>query len=203
MVSALLLSSAVLGVLGGARHALEPDHVAAICTLVAERPTFSDTTRYALWWSAGHSAVLALASAGLLTLRMQLPSIFSVRAEQAVALVLIGLGLRALWRARSGTQHTPSAPTATRARMPFAIGILHGMAGSGAFTVWLAGAAASLASAAWVVGTYALGMALGMCAAALLARRAFVQLGRHALQRALALSGGVSLAVGLWWLSAQ
>ncbi len=188
-------SSAALGVLGGARHALEPDHLAAVCTLVAERPTLWDTTRYALSWSAGHSAVLALAGGAMLALRTQMTEAFSLSAERGVACLLILLGMRSLWRA-FGRQ----APTTHVTATPFGIGVLHGLAGSGAFTAWLAGASASVLGAAGVLCTYAVGMGLGMCAAALLARHAFVRLGGALQQRAMALSGLGSLGVGIWWL---
>lgn len=194
---AVLGSGMALGLLGGMRHALEPDHLAAVCTLVAERPSWASTTRYAVLWAAGHSAVLALAGMALFSVRQHVPAAFSGAAEIGVALLLMALGLRALWRSR-----VPQAPH-VRAAMPFGIGMLHGLAGSGAFTVWLAGAAASALGALGVLASYAFGLGLSMCAAALLARSTLVHVGSLALQRAMALSGLLSFGVGAWWLWVQ
>jgi high-affinity nickel permease len=54
-----------LGFLHGMRHALEPDHVAAVSTVLAEQRSGRATVGFALAWGAGHGLTL-LVVGGLL-----------------------------------------------------------------------------------------------------------------------------------------
>src|SRR5688572_29373689 len=93
------LSACLLGFANGMRHALEPDHLAAVSTLVAGQRSTRASVRYAAAWGAGHAAMLLVAGGALALLRADLPARASDALELVVAVVLVALGLRGLRQA--------------------------------------------------------------------------------------------------------
>jgi ABC-type nickel/cobalt efflux system permease component RcnA len=87
------------GLAQGVRHALEPDHLAALSTLVAERRSARSAASYALAWGVGHALVLLVVGGALQLVRARLPDRAGALFELAVAAMLVGLGARALGRA--------------------------------------------------------------------------------------------------------
>ena len=148
------LTSAGFGSLLGMRHALEPDHLAAISTLVSREKSGLKAALLGICWGIGHTFSLFVVGAGLVLLRAEMPESLSNVFECFVAVMLIALGLRAIWQAaRQGPEgplhihrhghivHTHSAVPAhvhiggwTLARRPLIVGAIHGLAGSGALT---------------------------------------------------------------------
>jgi hypothetical protein len=216
------LSACVLGFASGMRHALEPDHLAAVSTLVAgARSGDRHPARYALAWGAGHGTMLILAGGALALFRAQLPDPVSDLFELVVAVALVALGARGLVQAmhagREGLSvmhrhgdvaHGHAGPgdhlhvnRFTLARLPFAIGLLHGLAGSGALAALVVAHTPSPVFGLSFIAVYALGAALGMTA---LAGVLGVPLARFAKsQRAMtfvaSLSALASLVVGIAW----
>jgi hypothetical protein len=137
---------AVLGlaVVLGLRHASDPDHLVAVTSLVA---TSSGGVREAssigAWWGAGHAATLLAVGLPLIALRTQLPAELESTAERLVGVVVLILAARVLveWvRAHAQAAGPPEARHAGKpreARQAAAIGMLHGLAGTGAIVVLL------------------------------------------------------------------
>ena len=215
------LSACVLGFASGMRHALEPDHLAAVSTLVAGERRPSAIARYALAWGAGHGTMLILAGGALALFRAQLPDAVSDAFELVVAIALVALGIRGLAvAARAGrvgpavmhrhgdVAHVHAGPgdhlhvnRFTLARLPFAVGLLHGLAGSGALAALVVARTPSPVFGLSFIAVDAIGAALGMTA---LAGVLGVPLARFAKsQRAttflVAASGIASLVVGIAW----
>src|SRR5579864_681003 len=130
------------GLLQGMRHAVEPDHLAAVSTLVAERRSPRSAASYAIAWGTGHALVLLAVGGALLLLRARMPERIAAVFELTVAVMLVALGVRALWRALAAGRTGESAPHSHQelpprrrfalARQPLAVGCIHGLAGSGA-----------------------------------------------------------------------
>jgi hypothetical protein len=179
-----LLTSSSLGSLLGMRHALEPDHLAAVSTLVT-----SERDRYkAAWlgacWGFGHTLSLLAVGALLVGLRAEMPARATNLFELGVAAMLIGLGLRAMYRAvREGPAgavhvhqhghvvHTHRGAAAhvhvgswTLARRPLLIGAVHGLAGSGALTALVLSTLPSTAARLVYIVVFGLGSTIGMAA---------------------------------------
>ena len=165
-------TACLLGFANGMRHALEPDHLAAVSTLVAGQRSAKASVRYAAAWGAGHAAMLVLAAGALALLRTELPERASDALELVVAAVLIALGIRGLAQARAARRAAPAlaralAPAPHRhSRLPFLVGLVHGLAGSGALAalvaVDLTSHVASPAFALAFIAIYAIGAAAGM-----------------------------------------
>jgi high-affinity nickel permease len=136
-----------VAVLLGLRHATDPDHIAAVTTLVAsgrERATRA-AARLGAWWGLGHGVTLFVFGVPILLAERYLPERLQQGAETAVAALIVFLGLRLLVRWRHGYFDFHAHPHSTqdhrhRVRTPmgaFGIGLVHGMGGSAGVGVLL------------------------------------------------------------------
>lgn len=165
----------VVGGAFGARHALEPDHVTAVATLVEEeqRPSLTGAS-----WGIGHSLPILLLGAIFLALNLRVPNQITTASELLVAFVLVALGLRVVAGRESlgytVLQYFRSDDSRTAVdghfhvtlgmwnigfthshtdQESFAVGIIHGLAGSGGVVIALAAAAPTVAQgSAFLVG---------------------------------------------------
>jgi hypothetical protein len=118
----------------GLRHATDPDHLAAVTTLVAggrDRAARA-AGELGLYWGLGHAVTLFAFGLPILLLEQYLPERLQQGAETVIAVVIIYLAVRLILRWRSGAllgyQHS-HAPARTRLGA-FSIGLVHGMGGS-------------------------------------------------------------------------
>jgi hypothetical protein len=126
--------------------------------------------------------------------------------------MLIGLGVRALAgalregrrRQAHGHEHSPGASgqVGWRGIGPFAVGMVHGLAGSGALTALVIGRLPSPVEGVLFMVLFGAGATLGM---SLLAGAAGVPLARllrarWGMQLLLGTTGGLSLLLGLFWI---
>ncbi len=89
-------------------HAFEPDHMAAVSTFVARRPTPREAVGFGVKWAIGHGLSLLLIGSALFVLKRVLnqPALFSSGVlDRIVGLVLVGLGVLMLLQLRPGTIH--------------------------------------------------------------------------------------------------
>jgi high-affinity nickel-transport protein len=130
----------------GLRHATDPDHIAAVTTLVAsgrERATRS-AARLGAWWGLGHAVTLVAFGLPILLAERFLPERVQQGAETAVAALIVFLAVRLLVRWRHGMFATvgdaaaPGHRHGVRTRFgAFGIGLVHGMGGSAGVGVLL------------------------------------------------------------------
>ncbi len=217
-----IATGCLLGVALGARHALEPDHLAAVSTLVAERPRPRQAALLGALWGLGHAGALIGVGAVLLLARGELPAGAVTVAEMLVATMLIVLGARSLrlaWRGGDGDVHAHQHRGTARphvhggaprhvhvgarpvALRPLLIGLLHGLAGSGGLTA-LALAEMSSASAAMIyIGAFGVGSVAGMAAVSGLvgASLGAVVGGARSRTAMIGLAGALSVIVGIAW----
>jgi hypothetical protein len=219
-----LVTSSSLGSLLGMRHALEPDHLAAVSTLVTAHGDDRSGYKAALLgvcWGLGHTMSLLAVGAALVVLRAEMPAYASDLFELFVALMLVGLGLRAMYlAARQGPAgpsrvhhhghrvHVhPGAPAHihigawTLARRPLLIGAVHGLAGSGALTALVLATLPTTAARITYMMVFGLGSTLGMAMLSGFLGWPLARLGAHRrVARAMSLAVGcVSTALGLFW----
>src|SRR5678816_4825521 len=94
-----LLAVLTIGLVFGLKHATEVDHVVAISTIVSRHKNVFRSALVGALWGAGHTASLLIVSVIVLSLRIAIPERVSGWLEFGVALMIIGLGVSALWRA--------------------------------------------------------------------------------------------------------
>lgn len=148
------LGAAGLGLVIGLRHALEPDHLVAVATLVTRERSIGAAVRLGTSWGTGHTLALLAVGALLMVARCAMPEGLANHFELAVGLMLVGMGVQALRRAwrdgmsgparahdHAGRVHTHATSGdhlhiggLTLSGRPLAIGLVHGLAGSGALT---------------------------------------------------------------------
>ncbi len=193
MTAALL--AALFGVLQGLRHALEPDHITAVAAMALRQRSARTTVMYAFMWGLGHALVLAALGALLVIFRAEMPVRLTLVFEVAVGVVLVGLGLRAL---RGFREPTP-APTSTR--RPLLVGIVHGLAGTGAVTAIAVAGAPGRAAAVAALALYAAGAVIGMCLLAGAAGPLFARAARRPrlAQYVVGTAAVASIGLGVVW----
>src|ERR1044072_8789091 len=88
-----------IGLIFGLKHATEVDHVVAVSTIVSQHRNVFRSAVVGGLWGIGHTASLLIVGALVLFLKVAIPQQVSSWLEFAVALMIIGLGANALWRA--------------------------------------------------------------------------------------------------------
>jgi len=222
-----IITSSGLGSLLGMRHALEPDHLTAVSTLVTMSPgTHGGRSSYraamlGAFWGLGHTLSLVAVGAVLVLLRAELPAGVSDLFELFVAVMLVGLGLRAIALAvRQGPVgpthahhhghlvHTHAGTTPhvhvgrwTLARRPLLVGAVHGLAGSGALTALVLATLTSTTARITYMALFGFGSTLGMAALSGLLGWPVARFGSNrTLARTISVVVGcVSVALGLIW----
>ncbi|MGH2920444.1 MAG: hypothetical protein ACRDKU_00030 [Gaiellaceae bacterium] len=143
-----------VAVLLGLRHATDPDHLAAVTTLLATKGSRArDAARLGAAWGLGHAVTLFAFGLPIVLYSAFLPDPVQRGAETAVGVLIVGLAVWLLYRWRRGQFHVHEHEHAARrhghlhshehggahthphgaARSPvqaFGIGLLHGMGGS-------------------------------------------------------------------------
>jgi high-affinity nickel permease len=204
----LVLTAALLL---GLRHASDPDHLAAVTTLVAggREGAPRRAARLGATWGAGHATSLFGFGLPIVLWRAYLPESVQSGAETVVGLLIVALAVWLLVRWRRGLFHPDSrVHEHRRARTPaqaYAIGLVHGMGGSAGVGLLLLGSIRSHTLAVAALALFALCTALSM---AILSTGFGLTLSRGwaraSLNRIAPALGLLSLAFGIWYaLGAQ
>jgi hypothetical protein len=124
-----------VAVLLGLRHATDPDHLAAVTTLVAggRERAGRRAGELGLAWGLGHATTLFAFGLPIILLKSFLPQRAQQAAETAIGFVIVYLALRLLVRWRRGELGFHPHPQTHGARSrsgAFAIGLAHGVGGS-------------------------------------------------------------------------
>ena len=220
-----LLVALAIAFLLGLRHASDPDHLVAVTSLVAaEDGDTRAAARLGAWWGLGHAAMLVVIGIPLIAFKSELPVWLESGAEKAIGLVIVVLALRVIWKwfrgdFRAGRHahpepegaHSHLRPAQPREhghrpvrtpRQAFSIGVLHGIAGTGAVVLLLLAALPTKLEAALALGVFApmsiASMALCTTAFAwVLTRRIVEPVYRSALIPAIGLFG---VTFGVWYM---
>ena len=216
-----VFSGLFLGLLVGLRHAFEPDHIAAVSTMVARSPTKGAAARLGAWWGLGHTLALVAVCGALIAFGLSVPPHYESLFELIVGIMLIGMGGRALWlsvrasgpmarHTHSGVAHEHAGPSEhvhigdrAFAWRPLVVGLIHGVAGSGALSaVVMADLPGNVARIGYI-SLFGLGSIAGMALLSGLAGDALSRFA-HSTRVARGLSaatGLLALVVGAVWSS--
>jgi hypothetical protein len=158
-----------VAILLGLRHATDPDHLAAVTTLIAagRERTKSAAARLGFAWGLGHATTLFAFGLPIVLFKSYLPEPVQQAAETSVGFVIVALAVWLLVRWRRGNFHVHAHGHghATRARSPlqaFGIGLVHGMGGSAGVGILLLAAIHSRAVAVLALGLFAFFTAVSM-----------------------------------------
>jgi high-affinity nickel-transport protein len=198
----------VLGLLLGLRHAFEPDHLAAVAALTAERRSMRAGALLGATWGCGHTVSLLAASVALAVMEGRVPRWIDNALALVVAAMLMVLGARAVFRValnRSGGAGDPLPHDGAHAgwssvRRPLLVGVVHGLAGSGSLTALVMASLPSTGARLAYVALFGIGSTVGMALLTAAASWPLARLasGRSAVAVAGFLAGGASLGIGAW-----
>jgi high-affinity nickel permease len=151
---------AAVAILLGLRHATDPDHLAAVTTLVAaDEPDPRRAGRLGFTWGLGHATSLVAFGVPIVLFGSYLPEAAQQAAETAVGLMIVLLALRLLRRRH---QHARPARSPLQA---YGIGLVHGMGGSAGVGVLLLASIPSHVEALVALALFAICTAISMSAA--------------------------------------
>jgi ABC-type nickel/cobalt efflux system permease component RcnA len=206
-----------VAILLGLRHATDPDHLAAVTTLIASTERRArDAARLGLAWGAGHALTLFALGVPIVLYRAYLPETVQRGAETAIGFLIAGLAVWLLVRWRRGAFHAHAHAHAghshshlhshsaephghVRSRTPlgaFAVGLLHGIGGSAGVGILLVSTIDSTALAVGALGVLAAFTAVSMT---LLTTGFGLTLAGRSIRRLAPTLGVASLAFGLWY----
>lgn len=160
----------MLGFLFGLRHAFDADHIAALGVLTHRVPHKREALLNSLVWALGHAVIIVAAGAIFYAFGQKIPQQFSGFFEAVVAVILIALGVFILWSffksSRSGsgvffTHYHPPFGKHGHLYPSFFIGILHGLAGSAAISIFLVATFDSFVIGFLYLLSLSLGIAMG------------------------------------------
>lgn len=182
----ILLVSLLLGL----RHASDPDHLAAVTTLIAseeEREQVRKAGLMGFTWGLGHGTTLVLVGLPLVLLNQYLPEVIGKIAEVAIGCIIVLLAVRLLVRWRRGFYHVhvhehegethrhvhshAEEPAhqhdahAISQRTPlsfYGVGLVHGIGGSGGLTLLLLSTISDKVQATGALFIFAAGTAFSM-----------------------------------------
>ncbi len=209
----------------GLRHASDPDHLVAVSSLVAaDGGETKAAARLGGWWGAGHAGALLAIGLPLIFVKSAVPAWVEQAAERAVGVIILLLALRVVvkwirgdFRAGSHRHRSEGADHGHRhlhhagepdhrhrlrtPRQAAGIGVLHGLAGTGAVVLLLITALPTQLEAAAALLLFAPMTAVSMtiCTTALawvLTRRLVAPVYRTVLIPAFGLFG---LVFGAWY----
>jgi len=193
------LVGVLLGIALGARHAFEPDHLAAVSVLAADGPSARRGALIGALWGAGHTLSLLACGLVVAVAATQIPPGLSDGFELAVAAMLMVLGGRAMYRARRAPHvHVVGH---RRAMRPLIVGAVHGLAGSGALTALVMTRLPSTAERLSFMLLFGLGSVAAMSAISGAAGWPLARLARSpSASRFLSvIAGTMSVALGIGW----
>jgi High-affinity nickel-transport protein len=163
----------------GLRHASDPDHLVAVTSLVAaDGGDTRGAARLGAWWGVGHGGTLVLVGLPLIVFKSELPAWLEQGAEKGVGVVILALAGRVLYKWARGDfragAHAASPTGGSRhrhlrrgagathrhrhvrsPRQAMAIGVLHGLAGTGAVVLLLIAALPTRLEAAAALAVFA------------------------------------------------
>src|SRR5918999_1619662 len=219
----VLLVSLLLGL----RHASDPDHLAAVTTLIAseERERIRKATSMGLLWGLGHGTTLVLVGLPLVLLGQYLPEKVGQAAEVAIGLIIVVLAVRMLVRWHRGVFHTHAHSHTSgethrhlhshadgsvhdhahdvTLRTPlsaYGVGLVHGVGGSGGITLLLLSTIRETSEAVAALLVFVAGTAVSM---ALLSSAFGLAIAAGPLarnfERAAPVLGVLAAAFGVWY----
>ena len=186
MTSEVWTAALGLGFALGLRHALDPDHVVAVSTIVSESRSIRRSSLVGTSWGLGHTAALLAAGGAVIGLKLSIPRHAALWMESAVAGMLVLLGLKAVrtafrgWRVHrhvhvhDGREHAHfhahrEGELAHSHRhllgfrtQPFLVGLVHGLAGSAGLMILVLGTIPSVIAGLAYIAMFGLGSTGGM-----------------------------------------
>lgn len=169
-----------LGLVLGLQHALEADHVVAVSTLVSQTKSLKKSAVLGAVWGLGHTLTLFIVGAAVLLFNLAIPESLARLFEFFVGLLLTILGIDLVRKVLRGEIHLHEhehpeegvvhthihshshSPAHHHTQRSFFIGLVHGLAGSGALVLLVLTTVQSVSEGVVFILVFGVGSILGM-----------------------------------------
>ena len=218
------LSILALGFVLGIKHAIEPDHVIAVSTIASQSKKLVKSTLAGVFWGIGHTATLFIVGVILILMKGEIPEKWAMSLEFLVGIMLVYLGLTTLLsfknihihqhehdgddhkhlhsHSHNGQhQHQHQHRNVSYLKSLF-IGLVHGLAGSGAMVLLTMSTVKSVWEAAVYILIFGVGTILGMLIFTTIIGIPFVfSAKKRVLNQTLSrLTGVISIVFGMYYM---
>lgn len=179
-----LLSILGLGFVLGIKHAIEPDHVIAVSTIASQSKKLVRSSLAGIFWGIGHTATLFIIGIVLILMKGEIPEKWAMSLEFLVGIMLVYLGITTIltfknihvhkqeqdgelhkhvhFHDHSGTHEHNHQHKKVSYLKSMLIGLVHGLAGSGAMIVLTMSTVNSAWEAAIYIMIFGAGTVIGM-----------------------------------------
>lgn len=183
-MEANLLSILALGFVLGIKHAIEPDHVIAVSTIASQSKKLLRSTLSGVFWGIGHTATLFIFGILLILMKGEIPEKWAMSLEFLVGIMLVYLGLTTILSLKNLHVHKHEHDEADHLHIhshthngkhkhkhhhnnvsyfkSMLIGLVHGLAGSGAVVLLTMSTVKSAWEGAIYILVFGAGTVVGM-----------------------------------------
>ncbi|MFC4801592.1 sulfite exporter TauE/SafE family protein [Neobacillus sp. GCM10023253] len=178
------LSILALGFVLGIKHAIEPDHVIAVSTIASQSKKLLRSSLAGVFWGIGHTATLFIIGIIIILMKGEIPEKWAMSLEFLVGIMLVYLGVSTVLSFKSihihqhehhgeDHKHVHSHTHMGKHRhkhkhqnvsylKSMVIGLIHGLAGSGAMVLLTMSTVHSVWEAAIYILIFGVGTIIGM-----------------------------------------
>jgi len=173
-----------LGFVLGIKHAIEPDHVIAVSTIASQSKKLLRSSLAGVYWGIGHTATLFIVGIILIIMKDEISEKWALSLEFLVGIMLVYLGITTFNSFKNIHTHTHEHDNEPHHRLhshihsgkhehrhshknisyskSLLIGLVHGLAGSGAMVLLTMGTVKSVWEGAIYIVVFGLGTIVGM-----------------------------------------
>ena len=187
MFDGMIITALAVGFVLGLRHALDPDHIVAVSTIVSECKSLRRSSLVGTFWGIGHTFSLLVVGLAVIALKLNLTERVAAWMEFAVAVMLVALGMKAVATALRGWKlhahkhehggpphlhlhvHKPGEAEDHQHRhilglgtRPFLVGMVHGLAGSATLMILVVATIPSAVAGMIYIAVFGVGSVGGM-----------------------------------------
>ncbi|MGG1679268.1 sulfite exporter TauE/SafE family protein [Neobacillus sp. NRS-1170] len=178
------LSILALGFVLGIKHAIEPDHVIAVSTIASQSKKLFRSSLAGVFWGIGHTATLFIIGIILIFMKGEIPEKWAMSLEFLVGIMLVYLGASTILSFKNihlhqhkhdgenhkhvhshnlGSEHEHKNQHKNVSYLKsLVIGLVHGLAGSGAMVLLTMSTVKSVWEAAIYILIFGTGTIIGM-----------------------------------------
>lgn len=178
------LSILGLGFVLGIKHAIEPDHVIAVSTIASQSKKLLRSSLAGVFWGIGHTATLFIIGIIIILMKGEIPEKWAMSLEFLVGIMLVYLGVSTVLSFKSihihqhehhGEEHKHVHSHTHMGKhghkhkhknisylKSMVIGLIHGLAGSGAMVLLTMSTVHSVWEAAIYILIFGVGTIIGM-----------------------------------------
>jgi ABC-type nickel/cobalt efflux system permease component RcnA len=179
-----VLTVLALGFILGIKHAIEPDHVIAVSTIASQSKKLWNASLAGVFWGIGHTVTLFIIGIILISMKGEIPEKWAMSLEFLVGIMLVYLGVKTILSFknihihnhqydRDDHKHVHSHQNSGEYKHrhqhqnvtyleSMLIGLVHGLAGSGAMVLLTMSTVKNVGEAAIYILIFGAGTVIGM-----------------------------------------